>query len=72
MAEDRLTEDISIEEAFARLEEITAVLEKPETGLGAALDIYAEGVGLIQRCKEYLQDAEKEMIMLTGQEEVQP
>lgn len=59
---------LSIEDAFKRLEEITATLESSETGLSESLEIYAEGVKLVNRCKDYLQDVEKEIIMLTGQE----
>ena len=50
--------DMSIEEAFGRLDEIAAIL-----------DVYAEGVQLINRCRNYLCDVEKEMITLSGQED---
>lgn len=61
--------DMSIEAALVRLEEIAAILENSQTGLKESLDVYSEGVQLINRCKNYLCDVEKEMIMLTGQEE---
>jgi exodeoxyribonuclease VII small subunit len=61
--------DMSIEAALGRLEEIAAILENSQTGLKESLDVYSEGVQLINRCKNYLCDVEKEMIMLTGQEE---
>ncbi len=60
---------MSIEAALGRLEEIAAILENSQTGLKESLDVYSEGVQLINRCKNYLCDVEKEMIMLTGQEE---
>ena len=61
--------DMSIEAALGILEEIAAILENSQTGLKESLDVYSEGVQLINRCKNYLCDVEKEMIMLTGHEE---
>lgn len=61
--------DMSIEEAFGRLDEIAAILENAQTGLRESLDMYAEGVQLINRCRNYLCDVEKEMITLSGQED---
>ena len=61
--------DMSIEEAFGRLDEISAILENAQTGLRESLDVYAEGVQLINRCRNYLCDVEKEMITLSGQED---
>lgn len=61
--------DMSIEEAFGRLYEIAAILENAQTGLRESLDVYAEGVQLINRCRNYLCDVEKEMITLSGQED---
>ena len=58
-------EDLKIEDALARLDEISAVLESSETGLKESLELYSEGVQLIQRCRNYLCDVEKEMITLT-------
>ena len=61
--------DMSIEEAFGRLDEIAAILKNAQTGLRESLDVYAEGVQLINRCRNYLCDVEKEMITLSGQED---
>lgn len=61
--------DMSIEEAFGRLDEIADILENAQTGLRESLDVYAEGVQLINRCRSYLCDVEKEMITLSGQED---
>lgn len=61
--------DVSIEEALARLDEIAAALENTDTGLKESMELYSEGVQLINRCRNYLCDVEKEMITLSGQEE---
>ena len=62
-------QDVSIEEALARLDEIAAALENTDTGLKESMELYSEGVQLINRCRNYLCDVEKEMITLSGQEE---
>ena len=61
--------DMSIEEAFGRLDEIAAILENAQTGLRESLDVYADVVHRINRCWNYLCDVEKEMITLSGQED---
>lgn len=53
-----------IEDAFERLAEINAQLEKPETGLKESLDLYAEGVKLVAACRENLEGVEKEIQIL--------
>ena len=62
-------QEVSIEEALARLDEIAAALENTDTGLKESMELYSEGVQLINRCRNYLCDVEKEMITLSGQEE---
>ena len=62
-------QDVSIEDALARLDEIAAALENTDTGLKESMELYSEGVQLINRCRNYLCDVEKEMITLSGQEE---
>lgn len=58
------TENIVIEDAFKRLEEITAILENPNTGLKESLDLYSEGVKLVSACKTNLEGVEKEIQIL--------
>ena len=57
-------ETFMIEEAFARLEEIHAALDNPETNLKQSLELYTEGVKLTTACKDYLQTMEKEIQIL--------
>lgn len=64
-----ILQNVSIEEALARLDEIAAALENTDTGLKESMELYSEGVQLINRCRNYLCDVEKEMITLSGQEE---
>ena len=67
MAEKMEKEDFSIEESLKKIEAITAVLENPATSLKDSLAAYAEGVQLVQACKDNLCDVEKEMIALSGE-----
>lgn len=58
-------EHFDLEAALARLEDIAGILEKQDTPLRDALDVYSEGVKLIKECRDNLCDVEKEMIVLS-------
>lgn len=45
------------EERLARLEAITATLEKEELGLEDSLALYKEGVGIAAACRKTLEEA---------------
>ena len=62
-------QDVSIEEALARLDVLAVAFENTDTGLKESMELYSEGVQLINRCRNYLCDVEKEMITLSGQED---
>lgn len=57
-------EQIVIEDAFKRLEEIASLLENPQTSLKDSLDYYSEGVKLLAACKTNLEGVEKEIQIL--------
>lgn len=58
--------ELSIEEAFKRLEEINKMLETPEIPLKDSMELYAEGVKLVALCKASLEGVEKEIQILNG------
>ena len=62
--DDVKKDDIVIEDAFKRLEEINNLLASPETSLKDSLSLYAEGVKLVSACKDNLIDVEKEIQIL--------
>ena len=62
--------DLSVEEAFARLDELIQELEKPEQTLEASFQSYAEGMKLIQFCNAALDDVEKKVLILSRNGEV--
>ncbi len=61
-----LPDDLTLEEALKRLDDIVADLEQDELALEDALAAYEEGVALAAFCEEQLQEAELRM------EEIKP
>ncbi|MBI5868855.1 MAG: exodeoxyribonuclease VII small subunit [candidate division Zixibacteria bacterium] len=55
------------EDAFARLSAIVSQLEAGETGLEESLQLYAEGMKLVQFCGLKLTEAEKKIEQLTSE-----
>ncbi len=68
MAEE-INQEFQIEEAFQRLEEITARLEEPAAGLAESMRLYEEGVKLAEACRMNLEDVEKELQILSVKED---
>ena len=54
----------SIEENFARLEELCAKLEARDTNLEDSFTLYQEGVALLKACTKKLDMVEKKMLQL--------
>ena len=59
----------NFEEALARIERIVADLERGEPALNTALAKYEEGVKLLRRCYDLLDQAERSVALLTGVDE---
>ncbi len=57
--------DFSIEDSFVELENIVKQLENDEISLNDALAMYSKGVVLLNKCKDNLEDVEKEIIVLS-------
>ena len=55
---------VKFEEAFERLSEIVELLETGEAGLEESLELYAEGMKLVQLCGQKLTEAEKKIEQL--------
>ena len=58
------TADMDFESAMKRLDEISASLERDNVSLENALALYEEGVGLVRKCNEQLEDAERKIKVL--------
>jgi exodeoxyribonuclease VII small subunit len=63
---DSPPDNLTFEQALARLEEIVRELEDGQTGLEDALARYETGVGLLKRCYGQLREAEQRILHLTG------
>ncbi|MBQ9200461.1 MAG: exodeoxyribonuclease VII small subunit [Lachnospiraceae bacterium] len=59
--------NLVIEEAFERLEEINKLLESSETSLKDSIALYTEGVKLVGACRENLEGVEKEIQILNDE-----
>ncbi|MBR5430010.1 MAG: exodeoxyribonuclease VII small subunit [Firmicutes bacterium] len=56
----------TFEEQLARLEETVQRLEQEELSLEEMLRLYTEGVGLVQSCRERLDDAAGRLAQAAG------
>jgi exodeoxyribonuclease VII small subunit len=54
---------------LAELEQIVRELEDGKTGLEESLTRYEAGVHLLKRCYQQLADAERRIVLLTGEDE---
>lgn len=55
---------LSLEDAFARLEELAGLLEEPQTTLEDSFLLYKEGMELLKYCSQKLDLVEKKMLQL--------
>ena len=59
----------NFEDALTRIERIVADLERGEPALNTALAKYEDGVKLLRRCYDLLDQAERSVALLTGVDE---
>lgn len=59
---------LKFEDALGRLEEIVQVLERSELSLDESLKAFEEGVKLSKNCLKLLDDAEKRVEILLGEQ----
>jgi len=62
MMEER--DDLTFEEAVARIDEIVASLERGDAQLDKSLALFEEGVKLIEACSAMLDTAEQKVVNL--------
>lgn len=56
---------LSLEEAFEKLETVIETLEQPDTSLEESFGAYKEGVALVNLCNGMIDRVEKEVRVLT-------
>lgn len=62
-------QDQSIEETFARLDELLEKLEASDTSLEESFACYEAGMKLVKACSYKIDKVEKQMMILQGGEE---
>jgi exodeoxyribonuclease VII small subunit len=65
-------ESLSFEEGFRRLEEMVEALENGGLPLAQASSIYEQGMALVQRCNQLLNEAELKITQLKDSYTVPP
>ena len=57
--------DFKLEEAFEKLDEMLDVLESPDFSLEESFEVYKEGMTLLTKCNETIDQVEKKVLKLT-------
>lgn len=63
MAEERMT----LEDAFAQLEQVTKALENEDISLEESFAVYQKGMQLLKYCNESIDKVEKKVLVLNGE-----
>ena len=58
------SDEMNFEAAMRRLDEISSSLEKEGVSLEESLALYEEGVGLVRKCNDALENAERKVKIL--------
>ncbi len=56
--------DLKLEEAFERLEETVAALEQEDISLEESFRIYKDGMELLRKCNQAIDQVEKKVLVL--------
>ena len=59
--------ELTLEEAFARLEEVTRMLEDEDISLEQSFAVYKKGMELLKYCNESIDKVEKKVLVLNGE-----
>lgn len=59
--------ELSLEENFARLEELIERLESDDIPLEEAFHAYSEGMTVLKQCNEQIDRVEKQVLKLNGE-----
>ncbi|MCR4752591.1 MAG: exodeoxyribonuclease VII small subunit [Eubacterium sp.] len=67
MKEKENKQELSLEEAFARLDELVEKLEDRDVPLEESFQIYKEGMDLLKSCNEKIDKVEKKMQQINAE-----
>lgn len=59
-----MSEKFDLEKAFEELDSKVSALENPEISLEDSFKIYEEGMGLLKKCSEAIDDVEQKVMVL--------
>ena len=59
-----MEQELSLEEAFAQIEETIGHLEEEETTLEESFQAYQQGMKLLQYCNEKIDKVEKQVLLV--------
>lgn len=62
-----MEEQLTLEEAFAQLEEVTKALEDENISLEDSFAVYQKGMQLLKYCNESIDKVEKKVLVLNGE-----
>lgn len=62
--DNKKTESLPLEEAFSRLEDIVERLEQDTISLEESFLIYQQGMELLKKCNESIENVEKQVLLL--------
>ena len=65
-ADDQTADEPSFEQSLEKLGEIVQALEEGQLGLSEAMQQHEEGVALLRRCYQVLEQAERRIELVTG------
>ncbi len=60
---------LSFEQMMDRIKEITETLQRRDVGLEKSIDLYREGMELVKKCQQLLNEAEEKIKIITENEE---
>jgi exodeoxyribonuclease VII small subunit len=60
--------EMTIEQSFARIEEIITQMEEGDVSLDKSFALYQEGIGQLKNCNELLDKVEKKLLILNGED----
>lgn len=58
------TKELSLEEAFSKLEEVMGRLEKSDISLEESFALYQQGMNLLKQCNDSIDRVEKKLMIL--------
>lgn len=63
-ADEKELKELNLEEAFARLEETVTALEQEDISLEESFQIYKNGMELLKKCNQAIDQVEKKVLIL--------